>query len=108
MFVRLPPDGRPIFISKDGQRLLEIAYDLQSDANRAAELSLPSEHLGSAGFEEIVWQSAPMRLAWLRRGNGGLAAMVYDPTEDVLGWLADTIARIPDHKIPAFPKWRVV
>lgn len=88
----IAPDGRPIFVSKDGQRLIEIAYDLQSDANRAAELSLPSEHLGAAGFEEIAWQSAPMRLAWLRRGDGGLAAMVYDPTEEVLGWARCPVA----------------
>ena len=82
----IAPDGRPIFISKDGARVFEIAYDFQSDANRSAELSLPSEHLGSTGFMEIAWQSAPLRLAWLRRGDGSLAAMVYDPTEEVLGW----------------------
>lgn len=82
----IAPDGRPIFISKDGRRAMEIAYDFQSDANRSAELSLPSEHLGAVGLEELVWQSAPMRIAWFRRGDGSLAAMVYDPTEEVLGW----------------------
>ncbi len=88
----IAPDGRPIFISKDGSRVVEIAYDLQSDANRAAELSLPSEHLGALSFEEIVWQSAPMRLAWIRTGAGGLVAMVYDPTEEVLGWAPCPVA----------------
>lgn len=82
----IAPDGRPVFISKDGQRVIEIAYDLQSDANRAAELSLPSEHLGAQGFDEIVWQSSPARMAWLRTGAGDLVAMLYDPTEEVLGW----------------------
>lgn len=80
------PDGRPIFVSKDGRRVIEIGYDFQSDSNRAAELSLPSEHLGAEGFAEIAWQSSPQRLAWLRRGNGELAVMIYDPSEDVLGW----------------------
>lgn len=82
----ISPDGRPIFVSKDGRRVIEIGYDFQSDSNRAAELSLPSEHLGADGYLEIAWQSAPQRLAWLRRGTGELAVMLYDPSEDVLGW----------------------
>jgi hypothetical protein len=88
----IAPDGRPIFISKDGRRAIEIAYDFQADANRAAELSLPSEHLGAVGFEEVAWQSVPLRIAWWRRGNGSLAAMVYDPTEEVLGWAPIPVA----------------
>lgn len=88
----IAPDGRPIFISKDGTRVLEISYDLQSDANRAVELSLPAEHLGAAGFEDIAWQSAPLRLAWVRRGSGDMAVMVYDPGEDVLGWARCPVA----------------
>lgn len=86
------PDGRPIFVSKDGRRIIEIGYDFQSDSNRAAELSLPSEHLGADGFAEIAWQSAPQRLAWVRRATGDLAVMLYDPTEDVLGWAPYTLA----------------
>lgn len=88
----IAPDGRPIFVSKDGQRVMEISYDLQSDANRAAELSLPAEHLGASGFEEIAWQSAPMRLGWFRCGDGKLVAMVYDPSEEVLGWAPYSVA----------------
>ncbi len=88
----IAPDGWPIFISKDSKRVIELAYNFQNDANRATELSLPSEHLGAVGFSEIVWQSAPLRLAWLRRGNGSLAAMVYDPTEEVLGWAPVPVA----------------
>jgi hypothetical protein len=86
------PDGRPIFVSKDGARVFEIAYSFQADANQATELSLPSSHLGKPGFQQIVWQSAPLRLAWLRRGDGTLAVMVYDPAEQVLGWAPLSIA----------------
>lgn len=80
------PDGRPIFISRDKRRVFEIAYSFQEDANRATELSLPSDHLGDNGLEEIAWQSSPLRLAWLRRGNGELAVMLHDPQQEVLGW----------------------
>jgi len=86
------PDGAPIFISKDGKRVFQIIYSFESDRKRPSELSLPSDHLGATGFDEIVWQSAPQRLAWLRRGNGELVAMLYDAAEDVLGWAPCSLA----------------
>lgn len=84
------PDGAPIFISKDGDRIFQMVYSLEADRKRPSELSLPAEHLGADRFEEIIWQSAPQRLAWLRLGNGALVAMLHDAAEDVLGW-----ARLP-------------
>jgi hypothetical protein len=86
------PDGRPIFIARDGARVFELRYQFDADANVAVELSLPSEHLGAEGFAEIVWAAAPQRIAWLRRGDGTLAAMVHDPNEDVLGWAPVPVA----------------
>lgn len=100
----IAPDGNPIFVSRDGRRAFEIRYSFEHDANRVLELSLPSEHLGVPGFREVVWQSAPWRTAWLRRGDGTLTLMVHDPDEDVLGWtplslaggLCRSIAVLPD------------
>lgn len=86
------PDGAPIFVSKDGGRLFQLAYNFESDRKRATELSLPSDHLGAGGFAEIAWQGAPQRLAWLRRGNGELAVMLFDAAEDVLGWARCSVA----------------
>lgn len=88
----IAPDGRPLFIARDTRRVFEIAYSFQNDANQSTELSLPSDHLGDQGFEEIAWQSAPLRLAWLRRGNGELALMAHDPDQDALGWARLTLA----------------
>jgi len=88
----IAPRGDPMFIAKDGRRLFQIAYSLQADANRAVELSLPSQHLGAEGFAEIAWQSAPQQLAWIRRNSGDLVAMLYDPDEEVLGWAVVPLA----------------
>ena len=88
----IAPDGWPIFVSRDGRRIIQIIYNFEQDANRPAELSLPADHLGADGFEEIAWASAPQRIAWIRRGNGELAAMVHDPTEQVLGWAPYSLA----------------
>ena len=82
----ISPYGYPILIAKDRARVLELRYSFQDDGGRPLELSLPSQHLGDARFEEIAWQSSPQRQAWLRRGNGELVVMIYDPDQDVLGW----------------------
>lgn len=86
------PYGYPVFVTKDGTRIEEIRYSFEEDGGKPVELSLPSQHLGAPGFEELAWQSAPQRLAWIRRGNGDLAVMLYDPEEQVLGWARCSVA----------------
>lgn len=86
------PDGRPVFLSRDGRRVFELRYAFEQDATSAVELSLPAEHLGADGFEEIAWQSAPVRLGWLRRGSGDLVMLIHDPQEEVLGWATLPVA----------------
>jgi hypothetical protein len=88
----IAPDGNPIFVARDGRRLYEISYIIEQDGNIATELSLPSSHLGAPGIEQIAWQSAPERQAWMRLGNGDIAAMIHDPREDVLGWAVVPLA----------------
>jgi hypothetical protein len=88
----ISPDGDPIFVSRDGRRLFEISYVIERDGNTARELSLPSSHIGTSGFDQMVWQAAPERQAWLRLGNGDLAALIHNPTEDVLGWAVVPLA----------------
>lgn len=88
----IKPFGFPIYITKDKSRIEELRYSFEVEGGKPLELSLPSKHLGKSGFEQIVWQSAPQGYAWLRRGNGELAAMLYDPEEDVLGWAPVPVA----------------
>lgn len=87
----ISPDGAPIFITRDKARLIEVRYQFQDDANQPIELSAPSAHIGAVGFEEIAWQ-ADRRLGWLRRSDGTLAMMIYEPQEEVLGWAIVPVA----------------
>lgn len=82
----ISPNGDPIIISRDRRRVLMVAYSYQDDANRVSIMSRSAQHLGAETFDQIVWQSSPEPMAWLRRGNGELAVMVFDPSEEVLGW----------------------
>lgn len=88
----IAPDGNPILISRDKAKVLLVAYDLQQDKNRVQILSSPARHLGNETFEQIIWQAAPEPMAWLRRGNGELACMIYNQPEEVLGWATVPVA----------------
>ncbi|MBW4972080.1 hypothetical protein KZZ08_00525 [Roseovarius mucosus] len=86
------PYGDPVYITADRARAQEVRFSFEQDGSRPIELSLPSQHLGAVGFEQIVWQSAPHRRAWLRRGDGTLAVMIHDPEQDILGWAPIPVA----------------
>lgn len=85
-------DGDPIFIPRGEDRIMIQSYSLQSDSTRAANLSRASQHIGARRFKEMVWQNRPEPTAWLRLGDGTLAAMVYEPSEEVLGWSRHSLA----------------
>lgn len=86
------PDGDPIYITRDEGRVMQLSYDLSSDGLRSGNLSRPAQHIGRDRFAEIAWQRTPEPTAWLRLANGALAAMIYDKTEEVLGWAIHTLA----------------
>lgn len=88
----IAPSGKPIFIARDKKRLFEIEFSFSQDKNEPLELSLPAEHIAGEGMEEIVWQDGLAPTAWIRRSNGELAAMIYDPAEQVLGWATIPVA----------------
>ncbi len=82
----ISPDGSPIFISRDRRKLIMMNYSFEADANRPVILSRASQHLGADPFEQVVWQSSPEPMAWIRRASGDLAVMAFDAAEEVLGW----------------------
>jgi hypothetical protein len=88
----IAPNGDPIFISRDRRQVIMMNYSLEADANRAVILSRASQHLGNTGFLQIVWQSSPEPMAWLRMANGALAVMAFDPAEEILGWATVPVA----------------
>lgn len=86
------PDGDPVFISRDEGKLLVQPYQLEADRPRAKSLSRPSQHIGQARFQSIVWQGSPEPTGWLLLSDGNLASVIYDPDEDVLGWALHSLA----------------
>lgn len=97
--------GRTLFVQKAGRRLLEYDFEALRDSWKAPDATRYAEHIGKPGLIELAWQQEPERLVWAVRGDGTLAALAYDPDEQMLGWarrplgggmLARSICRITD------------
>jgi hypothetical protein len=88
----IAPNGSPIFITRDGKKLYLIEFDLQIDGNRELNLSRASQHLGAAGFAKVVWQATPEPRAWILTKQGTLAVLIFDQSEEILGWSTHSVA----------------
>ena len=81
-----------LFVARDGQRVHEFAFNLETDGFRAPDMTILAEHVGGAGFEELAFQRKPDSLLWAVRGDGQLATFTYNRPEDVLGWARQVTA----------------
>lgn len=83
----------PVMIDKSGKRLFELRRD-ENGLGLPLEISMPSSHIAARGMKELAWQSAPTGTLWIARkgGQGGLAALVYLPAQEMLGWAQVPIA----------------
>lgn len=83
----------PVMIDKSGKRLFELRRD-ENGLGLPLEISLPSSHIAARGMNALAWQSAPTGTLWIARNGSdrGLAALVYLPTQEMLGWAQAPIA----------------
>lgn len=88
----VPAFGDPVYPVRGGGRVQEIKYSFEADGSAPRDLSLPSQHLGASPIEQIEWQAAPRKLAWMRRADGLLLVMIYEPEQEVLGWAPVPVA----------------
>lgn len=81
-------DGRVLHIDRSGGRVHQTDYEAQRDTETATDLCRYARHIGrpSRRIRELFVQQLPHNLVWVRREDGTLAAAVYLPEEEVLGW----------------------
>lgn len=101
----IPAMGRTLFVQRVGRRLLEFDFDALREGYKAPDLTRLAIHIGRKGFTELAWQQEPERLVWAAMDDGTLAALTYDPEQQVMGWcrrelgagmLVESICRITD------------
>lgn len=84
--------GNPVFVAKDGRRVMELAYDFNNDNLTAGDLSIFSEHLLAAGVKELAWQREPYRILWCLMKDGELRGLTFNREQEVIAWHRHEIA----------------
>lgn len=79
-------DGRMLMVQSGGKKLLEMAYGISSDRYDTPDKTKLARHIGQRGFAEIAWQKEPERTLWAAMADGTLAAMAFNPDQQVAGW----------------------
>lgn len=89
--VPIEASGRVIFVQTARQKLIEFGYAVTRDRYDGPDLTANSEHMGDAGFGRLAWQKEKVRLLWNARDDGTLAATLYKPDQEALGWAWRTL-----------------
>lgn len=79
-------DGRAVFVQSAKRKIVEFGYQLQRDRYEAPDLTRFADDIGDPGFVELAWAKETEKHLWVCRGDGTLAAALYLPTEQALGW----------------------
>ncbi|CCH49643.1 hypothetical protein [Pseudodesulfovibrio piezophilus] len=75
-----------LFIQRSGRKIREMAYRFESDAYVSKDLSLLSEHITETGVTQLAFVQEPDAVLYCVRNDGLLAALTYDPSQDVAAW----------------------
>jgi hypothetical protein len=79
-------DNRGIYVHRDGQRLFEVVYELDSSDYRARSLMLFNDDILSFGVEALAVQRTPETYIWAVRSDGQCPVLLYDPAQKSAGW----------------------
>lgn len=79
-------DSHTLFVQRASRTLREMSYVYELDGYKSPSLSLFSSHLGTPRFMQLEYAAEPHAMAFIRRGDGTVAALTYNKDEDVVGW----------------------
>lgn len=81
---------RIVFAERDGNRVRELGFAFSSDRYQARDLTVFADNvaigLGRKGFTQSCYQRGESNVCWFLRGDGVLASLTYERTEDVFAW----------------------
>ena len=72
--------------TNNGEKIMEVSYDWQTDAYVSKDLTLLSEHIAVGGIVDWDFQRSPYPLFWCVRADGVLLGLTFEKSQDVIGW----------------------
>ena len=80
-------DGRGVFVQRSGTQVYEILYSLERQDYVSTSLTKFNDEIGLGGLLELAVQRQPQSYIWAVRADGQCPILLYDPQEQVAGWL---------------------
>jgi hypothetical protein len=76
-----------LFVHSARQSVMEMAYRYDSDSYPTNDMTMFAPHLGrESSFKQLALAQTPASLVFATRENGKLVGMIYERTQDVVGW----------------------
>ena len=75
-----------LFVQRGGTKIREFVYSFEKDGYVAPDLTVLAEHITEGGITCIAYQQEPYPILWAVRSDGVLLSMVYDRSQNVVGW----------------------
>ena len=79
-------DNVVLFVHRAARKVLEFAFNFESDGYRAFDMTRLAQHVTVGGVVEMAFAPEPNDLVYVVRSDGILATMTYRREEDVVGW----------------------
>lgn len=95
-FMPVRADGAVLFINRSRRALHEYAYNFESDAFRAPDMTVIAEHIVGAGISFIEYQREPDNIIWTLRDDGSLIGFTYSREQQVTGWHEHILGGVSD------------
>ena len=75
-----------LFVQRGGRRLREMHYEFEKDSMVAEDLTVFSNHITESTIDQIAYQRTPDPAVWCIRGDGQIAYLSYERSQDVWSW----------------------
>lgn len=74
------------FLQRQGRKVRELTYSWEKDGYVAPDMTILSEHITEGGIINWDYQQQPDAVLWAARNDGTLLGMIYERSEEVVGW----------------------
>jgi hypothetical protein len=90
-------DSRAIFVQRNGHRVYELSYAVESNEYVPTDLSQLIPEIGRPHIVRMAVQRQPDTRVHCVRSDGTAAVLIFDPTENVICWIdVETDGEIED------------
>lgn len=75
-----------IFCQRMGRKLRQLLYSFETDGMKSVNLTVFSDHITKSGVVDMAYAQELDSVLWCVREDGVMAALTYEPDQQVLGW----------------------